>query len=491
MFSTACVKLPIFPSCLQRARSQTPPCLSRNSPPAKTFLTATANTPSSSCPTSKLSVNGIKRTAVQKHPRASLVRSANCAMTVGCWARRKKCSRPTRTPTTISNRCVRPSGRAPLVAVRPPRILGCCLSGFVLDTGSASPRTLFTSPLAKTAFFAIITVGEALRSQHATWSVRLQSVVATLSTTSPRHVNVGSGKNNKENAPPPIHVDPTIIGSEVNPKLSALVPGFAPTSNTSMFLVFRRCLASDCDCDASGSHATLQVLAPPLGSKKTAKSKATRSLATNPPDRPKKASDTLPQPSPDAQAGPAIRVFDTPSLQGVMPGGHEPPGPAWDAALPMQETETFSPSPKCKESIVDPRIFRFRAELMRSNVARRALMDWCRAWATELRLDPQEKHRTGATNKSITRGTHECSSAKSLDPEKVKLQRSRRTTGKVEEATTKEPFRSDETTAQEIQFDSQEELKERWLTAQRKHRRRVQFSYEGLQVKVEVIVALK
>lgn len=323
-------------------------------------------------------------------------------------------------------------------------------------------------------------MGDSLRSQHATWQTRLQSEVASGS----QHINTGPGNLDKNNGVIllPTYSGPRFVSPEVDPKLTVVSTGSLPetTSSSSMFVVFRRCLSSDCPCEANranaasnanlrgacGSQGTSKVRpsrASPLDSKKTRMPKVTQSTTTNP-RRSRKTSDTSDTLTP---ARTDTRALDIQVLQGMMLGEHESSSSMSDTAWLTQEIGPPSPSPECDALIVDPRVFRLCAQIVRSDDACRALIEWCRAWMADLQLDPWERHGTGSIHDLTARSTHEYLSALTLGFETVEPRKSQCVTGQVGDVATEGG--EDKTTAQEIQFDSeQEELRGRWLAARQK-----------------------
>lgn len=379
--------------------------------------------------------------------------------------------------------------------------------------GEPSRETLFRNGLAKTVFLSIVTTGDTLRSQHATWQARLQSEVATssLSAEGLQHTNTVPGE-----VLLPTYSGPKVVGPETNPKISAVATGSVPktTPSSSMFVVFRRCLSSDCPCEANkasaasntnlrvacGSQVTSKVPLTSSDSKKTRTSKVTaksetatrgggnraaRSTTTNLERRSRKTNDTsdaLAKGKTNAQTqnpsmchdlnSPDTRTLDAQRTEEVILAGHAPSSPTLATALCTQETESSSSSP---ELIVDPRIFLFGAQIVRSDDARRALMEWCRSRRADLQLDPREGRGTGLeaalTRESTLEGRRGYPSALARDLETVKPGRSESPcmASQVGEADTKDLSHGDEVTTQELRFNSeQEELKGRWLMARQK-----------------------
>ena len=379
-------------------------------------------------------------------------------------------------PRTISRACVHRSESAPPVAVCLPCVLDRhCLA---LPVSAAPCReTLFRSNLAKVVFLCVATVGDDLRSQHATWQARLQGEVAVLSSSasSPQQTNTDSGNVNKNGDGGgllPTYSGPLFVSPEADLRRTAMSAGSAPEvpSSSSMFVVFRRCLSSDCPCEANQANVASNVpSSPPLDPNKMLKSKVKRSSTTG--RRSKKTSDT-----PDtvqARTGAQTQklnnqssetpALDTQSLRGMIPGKHETSG---STSGFVQETGSSSPSPECEALIVDPRIFTLRARITRSDDVYRALMKWCRSWMADLQLDMRENHEIGSTHESTRKGTLSVLplGSESVTPEKLLCM-----THQVEDVATEGLSPGDETIAREQQLDSEQEaLKERWLTAQQK-----------------------
>ncbi|KAH0835667.1 hypothetical protein J3R83DRAFT_9420 [Lanmaoa asiatica] len=387
----------------------------------------------------------------------------------------------------------------------------------VLAREAPGRETLFKSDLAKAVILRIVTVGDTLRLQHATWQARLQSELVTL-TPSAEPVSTGGpgdlDKNRNMDILLPTYSGPRFIGPEPNPKLTAVSTGSVSEtmSSSSMFIVFRRCLSSDCPCEANrtsassntnprgrgacGSHAASKVPPSSSDSKKTRSAKviaatrgggdrAARSTHMNPARRSKGTSDTsdilgkagtnarTQKPSACRELNSSdTRVLDARKPQDVMLGEcYEPSSPRLETALLTQGAESSSsPSP---ELIMDPRVFRLRAQVARSDDARRALMEWYRAWTAQ--LDPRESHEAipeiSTTHESIMKGTRGYLSALVSGPESGESARKLLCkAGQVGEAATNGlSHGDDETTAQELRFNSeQEELKRRWLMTRQK-----------------------
>ncbi|KAG8215799.1 hypothetical protein J3R82DRAFT_7707 [Butyriboletus roseoflavus] len=378
----------------------------------------------------------MERIAVPKLGKARLARSVSSAAPTGCWARRKRPSCPTMMLRSISREYERRSKRVSLAAVRLFLHSRTLLPKVSLRTGAPS-RTLFESRLAKAVFLSIVTVGDTLRSQHATWQTRLQGELATSSSSaqSPGHINTGHGdvdKNANGDMLLQTYSGPMLVGPEANPKLTEVSTGSVlettGTPSTSMLVVFRRCLSSDCPCEANRANATSNsnlrgTCGPQVAStvprslsdsKKMRTPKATtkmdgatrgggnhaaRSTTTNLERRSRRASDAsdgLAKTRTNAQTqkpstvhdldSPDARALDMQKPQDVVLAEHRPSSPISGTALLTQETETPLSSPK---RIVDPRVFRLRAQIARSDEVCRALMEWCRAWTADLQLDPQ------------------------------------------------------------------------------------------------------
>lgn len=382
-------------------------------------------------------------------------------------------------------------------------------------TGVPSRETLFNSHLAKVIFFSIVTVGDTLRSQHATWQARLQSelAISPSSAQSPEHTNTGLGDVDKiENRDmlPQTYSGPRFVGPGTFLKFTEVptgsVPGATGTPSPSMLVVYRRCLSSDCPCEANranavsnsnlrgtcGSQVASNVPRSPSDSKKTRTFKVintatqgegrhtTGSATTNLQHRSRGTSGTsdgLAQTRRnDAQTqkpstyhdldSPDARKLDTQKPQNVMLGDHGP------SSL-ISETTLLTKVSRTPESIVDPRLSRLRAQIVRSDETRRVLMEWCRAWTADLQLDPQRKHGTGPeaslTHGSTMKDTREYLYALAHDIETSEPDKSPFMTGQVDETATDGLSRGDGTTVQELRFNSeQEELKGQWLMARRK-----------------------
>lgn len=385
-----------------------------------------------------------------------------------------------------------------------PNILGRRYSTFLSRAGAPARETLFTNSLAKSVFFSIITAGDTLRSQHATWQARLQSDVATSSllAQSPQFTITGLGnmnlnQNRNGDVFLPTYLGPKVVCPKTNPKLN--VVSTAPvteTTNSSMFVVVRRCLSSDCPCElnkenvapkaklngASGSRVTSKV--PPsrktCPSKTTAQSEATTRGGTDftrsttmKVERPSRtstdSSDALAKPkisthhdpnSPDTRASNAARQND------AVPEAHTPSNPTSETTLSTQETESCSSAPECGALIVDPRVFRLRTQIVQANDARRALMEWCRASRADLQLETWEGHRIGPkallTYGSAIKGTRGypfglVHGLETVDPEK--------STSQLGDARTKDLSHGDDEMALEPRCNAQEELRGRWLIA--------------------------
>ncbi|KAI9569986.1 hypothetical protein HD554DRAFT_2037684 [Boletus coccyginus] len=365
-----------------------------------------------------------------------------------------------------------------------------------LSVGEPGRETLFRNNLAKAVFFSIITAGNTLRAQHATWEVRLQTEVATsLSLSGGQHTtNTGPG-----NVLLPSYSGPTVVAPESNPKLTTVstssVAETTPSSN--MFLVFRRCLSSDCPCEANrassrgacGSQVTSKVPPSSLGSKKTRSSKVTAksgaatqvrdnqttqttttSLEERRPCKTSSATDALAKANTSARTQKPSTYHDLDGPDKRAPGAPRP-----EEAVPpnpTSKTESSPSAPECGTLIVDPRVFRLRAQIARSDDTRRALMEWCRAWTTALQLDPRERYGTGPeaslTHESTRNGTRERPSALASSLETVEPGKSLSLVRQVGEATAESLSHDDDGA---VTQGEQEELKGRWLMARQKRGR--------------------
>ncbi|KAF8548102.1 hypothetical protein OG21DRAFT_806703 [Imleria badia] len=383
-------------------------------------------------------------------------------------------------------------------------------------SGAPGRETLFQNSLAKSVFFSIIMAGDTLRSQHAAWQARLQSevVAAPLFAHSPQHITRGPGasdQNSNGDLPPPTYPGAKVVRPESDPNLTAMSTSLAleTTSSSSMFIVLQRCLSSDCPCDLNkenvaaqakwkdvcGSQVASKVPPSRRDSKKTRPSKATAkseattrgggtgmplSTTTNLERPSRKTSDlsnTLAKPKSNAQTqkpsthrdpnSADTRASDAPRQNDAVPEEQAQSSPTSDAASSTQETKSCSSSPECDTLIVDPRIFRLRAQIVRADDARRVLMEWCRASRADLQLGPLEKRGLGPDPSLTTiRGTRRYPSAlaHTLDPGKSPC-----TTGQPgDDATKGRSYGDDETMVQEPRCNAQEELRGRWLTARQK-----------------------
>lgn len=360
-------------------------------------------------------------------------------------------------------------------------------SRYLLRAGAPSRETLFKNSLAKVVFLSIVTAGDTLRSQHTTWQARLHSEISSSLSfaESPEHADAGLDELDKNRlgvALLPTFSAPKVVRPEANSILGAASTGSLPTStsSSSLFVVVRRCLFSDCPCEANGASAATntksrggsvsQVAAkvPPLSHtdpnrkrrcKATAKSEAisnhtTRSTTTNLERRPRKTSDAL-----DVLAKTNIQT-QKPSMYHDLnrPDARVPETPRPEDAVfkenvpssPPSETESSLSSTERGMSIVDPRVFDLRAQIARSDDACRALMEWCRSCMADLHLGPVEAHKTGPD--SETRGYCPLETNK---PGKLPA------TSPVEMPTSGD----DVTMVQALRFSEQEELEARWLTA--------------------------
>ncbi|KAG9308183.1 hypothetical protein JVU11DRAFT_12297 [Chiua virens] len=229
--------------------------------------------------------------------------------------------------------------------------------------GSLRQETLFKSELAKTIFLCVAAVGDDLRSQHVEWQARLQSDIETAS------LSGGSSKDIKGVLS--TYSGPKVVDPESQSRRTTVptrsVQGTSSTRD-SMFLVFRRCLSSDCPCGANatgvlGSQHTANVPGRPSDPKKTRVSKErTMSGATT--RGTSILSDSLVNARTDVET-----LGDTPGEQ--------------NASNPTSDTTALTPNtiePTSSVSmIVDRRVYRFREQIARSDEACRVLMDWCRA----------------------------------------------------------------------------------------------------------------
>ncbi|KAG9308621.1 hypothetical protein JVU11DRAFT_11729 [Chiua virens] len=331
-------------------------------------------------------------------------------------------------------------------------------------------ETLFKSELAKTIFLCVATVGDDLRSQHVAWQARLRSDIETASLSGGSSKDISKAKGVLSTYSGPKVVDPESQSRRTTVPTRS-VQGTSSTRD-SMFLVFRRCLSSDCPCGANAtgvweSQHTANVPGRPSDPKKMRVSKErTMSGATT--RGTSILSDSLVNPRTDAET-----LSDTPGEQ--------------NASNPTSDTTALTPNtiePTSSVSmIVDPRVYRFREQIARSDEARRVLMDWCRAWTTDLLCPLEATLGTGtepeatSSAQASTVGT-DCTLTLAPDVEPVDSDRSLSiiATSSSREVTTQgRSGDDDETIAYEmtIWFSSkQEELKEKWLMARQRCRKR-------------------
>ncbi|KAG9308626.1 hypothetical protein JVU11DRAFT_11734 [Chiua virens] len=295
--------------------------------------------------------------------------------------------------------------------------------------GSPRQEALFKSELAKTIFLCVATVGDDLRSQHAAWQARLQSDIETAS------LSGGSSKD---------------ISKIKGIDSGDLVDSGFHVSRFQAMLIKRLSLWGERD-RRFGIPTHGKRPWPALGSKENAR----------------------------AQGGQRNARTDAETLDDIYTPGEQ------NTSNPTSDTTALTPDTigpfSSVSTIVDPRVYRFREQIARSDEARRVLMDWCRAWTTDF-LCPLEatlgagiESEATSPAQASTVGT-DCALTLVPDVEPVDSDRSLSivATSSSREVTTQgRSGDDDETIAYEMAIwisSKQEELKEKWLMARQRCR---------------------
>ena len=325
-------------------------------------------------------------------------------------------------------------------------------------------ETLFKNSLAKSVFVTIVTTGDTLRLQHAAWQARLQNELATSSL-------IGDvDKSTLEDILFPIDSGLRVVDPGTSPKVPAVDSGAVPetsSSGSSMFVIFGRCLSADCPCELNKNYTKLRG-----SSGLQVASEVPESLMNF------NKTHTSVNPNIGQRTGRASDASDTKTQTDVQTRAHNPNNPEARSSSRLTPdtasyTQDASPTSSMERhvSIVNPRIFRLRAQVRQSDEARRMLMAWCHACLANLWLDLRQGYGTAPgpeaplTNASTIKGTHGHPFALEGSHKTVGVGMLPCATGQSGEAN---DSCDDETTARGPRFDEQKDFEERWLTARQK-----------------------